>query len=91
MYDIAYGNNMIVAVGASGKVFGGESGNGYVWRSRTTGISYNLTSIAYGNGLFVAVGESGIIITSLRSFSWSNKRINSAIIIQILSMQMVCL
>jgi hypothetical protein len=57
IYGIAYGSNMIVAVGSSGNEFGSENGNCYVWRQRTSGISNLLTSVTYGNKLFVAVGR----------------------------------
>jgi uncharacterized protein (DUF934 family) len=78
MYDIAYGNNMLIAVGVSGTALTSESGNGYEWRYRTTGISYNLVRVIYGNDMFVVVGINGMVITSRRGYSWTDKKINSS-------------
>jgi photosystem II stability/assembly factor-like uncharacterized protein len=61
---------MIVAVGASGTIFSSPDANR--WISRTSNATKKLPSITYGNGLFVAVGDNGTIITSDRSFAWTN-------------------
>jgi hypothetical protein len=78
MYDIAYGNNMLIAVGVSGTALTSESGNGYERRYRATWISYTLVRVIYGNNMFVAVGINGMIVTSRRGLTWTDKKINSS-------------
>jgi hypothetical protein len=78
---IAYGNNLWVAVGASGKM--ATSLNGSTWTavgdstfgaSAIYGIAYG---IAHGNNLWVAVGLSGKIAISPDGSAWTLTDINT--------------
>jgi hypothetical protein len=72
-YDVAFGNNLVVAVGSSGQI--AYSINGITWTTQTVG-SNTWYSVAYGNGLWVAVGKGsgvsdGQIAYSTNGASWT--------------------
>jgi hypothetical protein len=74
LWDVAYGDEVFVAVGCTS--LGGEycdatapariqtSSEGREWRVRDTGWTNALWGVAYGNGRFVAVGTGGAILQS---------------------------
>ena len=57
LYDVAYGSNLFVAVGASGAIY--SSPDAITWTQRVPGSgpgTGNFRGISYANGRFVAVG-----------------------------------
>jgi len=78
IHRIAYGNGIMVAVGAEGNVMVGTKG--HVWTSTDNAVSWNLQNpgtdqilwgIAYGGGVFMAVGNDGTILISPDGINWS--------------------
>ncbi|MCD4748033.1 MAG: hypothetical protein K8R59_01560 [Thermoanaerobaculales bacterium] len=65
---LAYGDNLIVAVGEHGII---TSSDGLVWTQRVSGEE--LYGIAWGNGCFVAVGLAGKILTSKDGITWTQQ------------------
>ncbi len=76
-YGVAFGNNLFVAVGASGtgnRVM--TSPDGITWTARTSAANSDWTSVTYGNGLFVAVAYSGAgnrVMTSPDGITWTGR------------------
>jgi hypothetical protein len=74
-FDVAYGNNLFVAVAGSGtgnRVM--TSPDGIRWTIRTTPADNTWISITYGNGLFVAVASTGTgnrVMTSIDGITWT--------------------
>ena len=66
---VAYGNNMFVAVGASGTIW--TSSDGVNWSASTSGTTSDLNAITYGNCGFMVVGAQGIILFSPDGANWS--------------------
>ena len=60
--DVAYGNNIFVALGDGGTIF--TSSDKSAWTERNSGTSNHLKGISFGNNIFVALGDGGKIITS---------------------------
>jgi hypothetical protein len=59
---ITVGNDKIVAVGDSGKIY--SSSDGISWTTFESGISGMQTSISYDGEKFVILGENGVCLTS---------------------------
>ena len=68
--NVAYGDGLLVAVGAAGKI--ATSPDGITWTSQSGvhGASLIL-NVAYGDGLFIAVGDDGKISTSPNGVDWT--------------------
>jgi hypothetical protein len=70
--DVAYANNLFVAVGQTGKV--STSTDGVTWVSRTSSFSTtNINAVAYGNGTWVIVGASNKVATSSDGTTWTQR------------------
>jgi hypothetical protein len=74
LYSVAYGQNLYVAVGASGTLV--TSSDGISW-STPASSDYvqtvnNLNAITYGNGTFVAVGDNGWTVHSTDGVHWTS-------------------
>jgi photosystem II stability/assembly factor-like uncharacterized protein len=72
--NVTFGNNLFVAVGASGTIL--TSPDGTTWTGRTSGTTFNLYGATYGdvgNGLFVVVGDGGTILTSRDGITWTTQ------------------
>ena len=71
--DVAYGNNMFVAVGYNGKL--ATSTDGITWTQRTSnfGTGNYIYSVTYGNNMFVAGGTSGKLATSTNGITWTQR------------------
>ena len=70
--DVAYDNNMWVAVGEDGKL--ATSTNGTTWTQRTSSFgTTHINSVAYGNNMFIAVGASGKLATSTNGTTWTQR------------------
>jgi len=63
---LAYGHDLIVAVGQGGII---TSSDGLVWTQRWNGTE--LYGVAWGAGTFVAVGLSGTILSSTDGVTWT--------------------
>jgi hypothetical protein len=68
---IAYGNNILVVVGAYGTIL--TSLDGITWTERESGMTNPLYAVAYGNNRFVAGGgtsdkEAGTLLTKLNNY-----------------------
>lgn len=73
--QVTYGNNIFVAVGASGTII--TSADGITWTVRNSGTTNALNGIVYG-GSFVVVGASGTIITSADGITWTARTSGTA-------------
>jgi photosystem II stability/assembly factor-like uncharacterized protein len=71
LYDVAFGNGTIVAVGAYGAVV--TSPDGIIWTERNSGTSDDFYGVAFGNNTFVAVGGNGVIFTSPDGVVWTQR------------------
>ncbi len=72
--DVAYGNDVFIAVGTGGTSVVsayGSSGIGTAWVVRSTPITNTLNSVTYANGGFVAVGNGGRIVTTVDGYTWN--------------------
>ena len=70
--NIAYGNELLIAVGFDGKL--ATSSDGINWTQQTSSFGTNtIYGVAYGNGLWVAVGTSGKLATSTNGVSWTQQ------------------
>lgn len=58
-----------IAVGAEGTLL--KSPDGTSWKSISSGVTSQLTSITFGAGIFVAVGEGGMILASADGVDFS--------------------
>ena len=63
---LAYGDDLIVAVGQGGII---SSSDGLVWTQTWTGTE--LYGVAWGNGIFVAVGLTGTVLSSVDGITWT--------------------
>jgi hypothetical protein len=71
LYDVAFGNGTIVAVGAYGAVV--TSPDGIIWTERNSGTSDYFYGVAFGNNTFVAVGDGGVIFISPDGVVWTQR------------------
>jgi hypothetical protein len=72
IYGVTYGNDLYVAVGASGQL--ATSPDGINWTQRTSSFGTTIIfGVTYGNGLFVAVGDSGQLATSPDGINWTQR------------------
>jgi hypothetical protein len=71
-WDVAFGNNLFVAVGDSGLIK--TSSNGIDWTTRNSRTSAHLRGVTYGGGLFVAVGYNGTVRTSSNGIYWVRRQ-----------------
>jgi hypothetical protein len=72
--DVAYGNDVFIAVGTGGTSIVsayGSSGIGTAWVVRSTPITNTLNSVTYANNGFVAVGNGGRIVTTVDGYTWN--------------------
>ena len=68
--DIAFGNNVYVAVGAGGRIL--WSADAASWTEVTPAVTANtLNGVTFGGGRFVAVGNSGTALYSTDGNSWT--------------------
>ncbi|HEY3278094.1 MAG TPA: YCF48-related protein [Syntrophorhabdaceae bacterium] len=68
LLGVTYGNGAYVAVGTAGTIV--SSPDGTTWTARSSGTSFNLTSVTYGLGFFVAVGNK-TVLTSPDGVTWA--------------------
>lgn len=66
--EIAYGNNIYVAVGTKGGIYTSKDLN--TWSKRVSNTKLKLVGISFGKGLFVITGDDGIILTSMDGINW---------------------
>jgi hypothetical protein len=77
IYNLAYGNNTLVAIGLNGGSphykIAYSTDNGASWQETTEGTSaaIPLSDITYGNGKFVTVGVSRRILHSTNGINWT--------------------
>jgi hypothetical protein len=71
IFTIAYGNNIFVAGGGTGKM--AYSSDGITWTAATApGLGSNgINAITYGNSKFVAVGSNGNVVASTDGTTWT--------------------
>ncbi len=67
LIDIAFGNNMFVAVGYDGAIFSSPDGSEWVLRKLGTN---DLRGVVFGDGRFVVVGDNKTILISTDGVSW---------------------
>jgi len=75
--DIAYGENILVAVGKGlsdtsvsyGVILASLEGTS--WIERSPGTIKSINAVAYGRSTFVAVGEDGIMFSSTDGITWN--------------------
>jgi hypothetical protein len=72
-YAVTYGQNLYVAVGASGGLITSTDGTDWSTPSATDYIpsANNLNAIAYGDGTFIAVGDNGWTVYSSDGVHWT--------------------
>lgn len=66
---VAYGADIMVAVGDNGLIR--TSADGESWSYRSSPSANNLKDVAYGAGIFVACGDLGTILYSKDGIKWS--------------------
>ncbi|MNW39088.1 hypothetical protein D3C74_161730 [compost metagenome] len=71
LYDIAYGNNIYIAVGSDGAIV--RSTDAKSWTVIPSGTSTKIHAVAFGNGVFVAVGNNNTILTSADGNIWKKQ------------------
>jgi hypothetical protein len=71
MMDVAYGNNVFVAVGRLGRILSSQDDK--IWVEQASNINKVLNRVSYGNELFVVIGEYGTILTSPDGRTWTNQ------------------
>jgi photosystem II stability/assembly factor-like uncharacterized protein len=75
--DIAYGENILVAVGKGLFNTSGSYGvilaslEGTSWIERSPGTIKSINAVAYGQSTFVAAGENGIMFSSTDGITWN--------------------
>lgn len=70
MFDVAFGNGVFVAVGATGSIY--VSSDGQSWTNHGFGTN-TLNRIVFGNGTFVIAGNKGTILTSSDGIKWKQR------------------
>jgi hypothetical protein len=76
--DVAFGNNLFVAVGSDALIQTSQDGKN--WTYRQVEFGQNLNGVTFGDGRFVAVGLHGLILWSYDGKVWkksSNKALYS--------------
>ncbi len=68
--DVAFGNNMLMAITASGIVL--TSDDGLSWAQQAPASDDTLFSVVFTNGNFVISGENGTIRVSSNGTTWEN-------------------
>ncbi|PSL19882.1 T9SS type A sorting domain-containing protein [Dyadobacter jiangsuensis] len=68
IHDVAFGNNLFVAVGADALIQ--TSPDGKDWTYRQVEFGQQLNGVTFGNGRFVAVGLHGLIMWSYDGMVW---------------------
>jgi hypothetical protein len=75
LWNVTWGNNQFVAVGAvdatSGLATILTSPDGRIWTQRTSGTASILYSVVWNGTLFVAVGAGGAILNSTDGINWT--------------------
>jgi hypothetical protein len=77
LYDVTWGGNQFVAVGAGSSVGAGiqaiilTSPDGVMWTRRVSGTTRDLKRVAWGGNHFVAVGMYGTILNSPDGVTWT--------------------
>jgi hypothetical protein len=72
IYDMAYGNNIFVAVGISGQIAYSADGSNWT-KSQNNGFRLNdsnVQGITYGNGRFVAFGSRSNVVSNGKLSTW---------------------
>lgn len=67
--SISYGNQVLVASGASGTIISSKNG-GNIWSSESTSTTEWLSQVRFLNQQFIAVGSSGAILSSADGHTW---------------------
>jgi hypothetical protein len=71
--QIAYGNNILVAVGFGNQIATSPTGTAN-WTSRTGTFGTSIIEgVTFGNGVFVAVGRGGNISSSTNGITWTSR------------------
>jgi hypothetical protein len=70
LHDIAYGNDLYVAVGADGIIK--TSSDAVNWDSRESGVKETLRDIVWNGKIFLASALGNTLITSTDGINWSN-------------------
>jgi hypothetical protein len=71
LFDVTWGNNEFVAVGAHGTVL--TSPDGEHWLNQASGVTEDLRDVVWGDGQYVAVGDYGVILTSPDARHWTEQ------------------
>jgi hypothetical protein len=74
LHDIAYGNDIFIAVGKIGTII--TSSDGINWTMRNSGTTKQISHVAFGNETFVVVGEA--ILTSTDGINWTDRTLNTS-------------
>jgi hypothetical protein len=69
MNDVAFNENVLVAVGKDGQIYTLVNGN---WVEQDSGVTEDLNSVSWGDGNFVVVGANQTIIISSNGINWSD-------------------
>nr|WP_295926412.1 YCF48-related protein [uncultured Dyadobacter sp.] len=68
IHDVAFGNNLFVAVGSDALIQTSQDGKN--WSYSQVEFGQNLRGVTFGDGKFVAVGEHGLILYSYNGKVW---------------------
>lgn len=68
IHDVAFGNNLFVAVGSDALIQTSQDGKN--WSYSQVEFGKNLYGVTFGNGKFVAVGNHGLILYSYDGKVW---------------------
>jgi hypothetical protein len=73
IYDVAYGNNTFVAVGAAGVIYTSSGTDAGTWTARTKAgnSTNNFTAIRFAGGYFIATQQSGTVQSSTDGITWT--------------------
>jgi uncharacterized cupin superfamily protein len=73
LYDVAYGNNTFVAVGAAGVIYTSPGTDGTTWTARTKAGSSgnNFHFVRFAGGYFIAGQQTGPIQSSTDGITWT--------------------
>ena len=71
LVDVAFGNNTYVAVGNTGLIR--TSTDGFIWVTRTSGVTDNLNGATYNDlaGVWVVVGDNNTVLMSDTGITWT--------------------
>jgi hypothetical protein len=76
IHDVAFGNNLFVAVGSDALIQTSQDGKN--WNYSQVEFGQTLHGVAFGDGKFVAVGDHGLIMYSYNGKLWK-KSTNTAL------------